>query len=121
MNLRVDPLVHNTIQLGLKFGAQQGNESWSQLEPVSITKISPNLACEMGPSRPKNFSVWGRPTCNVMQFHCSPKNFLAKDITRKNIGCLRIPYKKIGSVQGPSIKYVTLEGGGGPRRCDRGR
>ena len=80
MNLRVDPLVHNTIQLGLKFGAQQGNESWSQLEPVSITKISPNLACEMGPSRPKNFSVWGRPTCNVMQLTVHQKTFLPRTL-----------------------------------------
>src|SRR6218665_85108 len=35
--------------MGPKFGAQLGNKLGSQLGPMSITKLSPNWACQMGP------------------------------------------------------------------------
>src|SRR6218665_2180779 len=33
--------------MGPKFGAQKGNKLGSQLGPMSITKLSPNWACQM--------------------------------------------------------------------------
>src|SRR6218665_344129 len=61
--------------MGPKFGAQKGNKLGSQLGPMSITKLSPNWACQMGPIHCINFLLSGsctsmlnvinpmRPTC----------------------------------------------------------
>src|SRR6218665_1284730 len=45
--------------MGPKFCSQQGNEFGAQLGPMTITKFSPNWACQMGPIHcPKFFAVW---------------------------------------------------------------
>src|SRR6218665_146480 len=45
--------------MGPKFGAQKGNKLGSQLGPMSITKLSPNWACQMGPIHCINFLLSG--------------------------------------------------------------
>src|SRR6218665_1976806 len=45
--------------MGPKFGAQKGNKLGSQLGPMSITKLSPNWACQMGPIHLINFLLSG--------------------------------------------------------------
>src|SRR6218665_2899993 len=45
--------------MGLKFGAQKGNKLGSQLGPMSITKLSPNWACQMGPIHCPKFLLPG--------------------------------------------------------------
>src|SRR6218665_3942388 len=48
--------------MGPKFGAQQGNEFGSQLGPMSITKLSSNWACQMGPIHCPKFLLPGNYT-----------------------------------------------------------
>src|SRR6218665_1973585 len=48
--------------MGPKFGAQKGNKLGSQLGPMSITKLSPNWACQMGPIHLINFLLSGVST-----------------------------------------------------------
>src|SRR6218665_3424205 len=45
--------------MGPKFGAQKGNKLGFQLGPMSITKLSPNWACQMGPIHFINFLLSG--------------------------------------------------------------
>src|SRR6218665_2968693 len=45
--------------MGPKFGAQYGNKLGFQLGPMSITKLSPNWACQMGPIHFINFLLSG--------------------------------------------------------------
>src|SRR6218665_2031934 len=45
--------------MGPKFGAQKGNKLGSQLGQMSITKLSPNWACQMGPIHFINFLLSG--------------------------------------------------------------
>src|SRR6218665_3184051 len=45
--------------MGPKFGAQKGNKLGSQLGPMSITKLSPNWACQMGPIHCPKFLLSG--------------------------------------------------------------
>src|SRR6218665_984581 len=47
--------------MGLKFGAQYGNKLGSQLGSMSITKLSPNWACQMGPIHCPKFLLPGHP------------------------------------------------------------
>src|SRR6218665_58722 len=45
--------------MGPKFGAQSSNKLGSQLGPMSITKLSPNWACQMGPIHCPKFLLPG--------------------------------------------------------------
>src|SRR6218665_1247609 len=45
--------------MGPKFGVQKGNKLGSQLGPMSITKLSPNWACQMGPIHCPKFLLSG--------------------------------------------------------------
>src|SRR6218665_2403685 len=45
--------------MGPKFVAQYGNKLGSQLGPMSITKLSPNWACQMGPIHCPKFLLPG--------------------------------------------------------------
>src|SRR6218665_1139044 len=47
--------------MGPKFGAQKGNKLGSQLGPMSITKLSPNWAGQMGPIHFPKFLLSGKP------------------------------------------------------------
>src|SRR6218665_2412582 len=52
--------------MGPKFGAQKENKLGSQLGPMSITKLSPNWACQMGPIHCINFLLSGPPLWNKL-------------------------------------------------------
>src|SRR6218665_3393901 len=47
--------------MGPKFGAQYVNKLGSQLAPMSITKLSPNWACQLSPIHYINFLLSGSP------------------------------------------------------------
>src|SRR6218665_1494321 len=57
--------------MGPKFGAQKGNKLGSQLGPMSIIKLSPNWACQMGPIHCPKFLLPG------MRFCVFKKKFIA--------------------------------------------
>jgi len=93
--------------MGPKFGAQQGNEFGSQLGPMSITKLSLNWACQMGPIHCPKFLLSGmllqlpsfRPTRSLSDYFITtlflswfpvssnvPSNFL-KFVCAQNLLC----------------------------------
>src|SRR6218665_3230907 len=45
--------------MGLKFSSHRAMNLGAQLEPVSITKLSPNWACQMGPIHCPTFLLYG--------------------------------------------------------------
>src|SRR6218665_3331649 len=55
--------------MGPKFGAQKGNKLGSQLGPMSITKLSPNWACQMVPIHCHNFLLSGLFHCGFYTTH----------------------------------------------------
>src|SRR6218665_386961 len=60
--------------MGPKFGAQKGNKLGSQLGPMSITKLSLNWACQMGPIHCPKFFLPGFLLLSL--FEVSPLSLL---------------------------------------------
>src|SRR6218665_3350092 len=58
--------------MGPKFGAQYGNKLGSQLGPISITKLSPNWACQMGPIHCPKFLLSGVVDNSLRFFELAP-------------------------------------------------
>ena len=58
--------------MGPKFGAQNGNKLGSQLGPMSITKLSSNWACQMGPIHCPKFLLSGVVDNSLRFFELAP-------------------------------------------------
>src|SRR6218665_163430 len=63
--------------MGPKFCAQYVNKLGSQLGPMSITKLSPNWACQMGPIHFINFLLSGEWTYTYTRTHTAGHRQLA--------------------------------------------
>src|SRR6218665_2661228 len=69
--------------MGPKFGAQEGNKLGSQLGPMSITKLSSNWACQMGPIHCPKFLLPGTVLARILYAASAWRGFAtAQDCSR---------------------------------------